>query len=160
MVRKNLPLLFSAFLCGLLFAVGLCLAGMTNPANIIAFLNLRGSWSPSLLFVMGGALMVCLFSFPLIQKQKGPLLDTRFHPPLKTRIDWALLTGSALFGIGWGLSGYCPGPLITSLGTLRHEIPELLVFFVTGLLCAQMLSRHTQKKQAVRNEDKGDSKPS
>jgi uncharacterized protein len=98
----------STFVAGLLFAIGLGLAGMTQPQKIISFLDVTGRWDPSLMFVMGGALAVHLISYRWITRRKSPLFDTSFHIPKRTDLDLKLIGGSALFGIGWGLSGYCP----------------------------------------------------
>jgi uncharacterized protein len=127
---KNLRLNVSSFIAGLLFAIGLGVAGMTQPQKIIAFLDITGSWNPSLMFVMGGALAVHLVSYRIITRRKSPLFDTSFHIPNRSEIDFKLIGGSSLFGIGWGLSGYCPGPAIVALaapGTLT------LAFFLSML---------------------------
>ncbi len=127
----------SAFLFGLLFALGLALARMTDPQRVIAFLDVGPHWSESLLFVMVGALMVTLTLFPLIMRRKKPILDRAFHLQNNRLIDRRLIIGSMLFGIGWGISGYCPGPLVVGLASFR-EIPWLcFTFFLVG----QWLSR-------------------
>jgi len=105
-----------AYLAGLIFGVGLALAGMVDPAKVIGFLDLFGTWDPSLAFVMGGAIMVHFVLFRLITKRASPLFDARFQLPTRTDLDPKLLGGAALFGIGWGLAGFCPGPALTSLG--------------------------------------------
>ena len=120
-----------AFLCGLLFAVGLVLSGMTLPAKIIGFLDIFGDWDPSLAFVMGGAVMVHLGFQQLFKNRKRPLFDTEFHLPARTEFDYKLFGGAAIFGVGWGLSGFCPGPAIVSLVTVA---PESLLFFVGMVL--------------------------
>ena len=107
----------SAFACGLIFAIGLGLAGMTQPAKVIGFLDLTGAWDPSLAFVMGGAVLVGLIAFPLILARRRPWLGGRFALPERNDIDAPLVAGAALFGMGWGLSGYCPGPALVSLVT-------------------------------------------
>jgi uncharacterized protein len=125
-IRMNI----SSFVAGLLFAAGLGIAGMTQPQKIISFLDITGRWDPSLMFVMGGALAVHLISYRLITRRKSPLFDNSFHIPNRTDIDFKLIGGSALFGIGWGLSGYCPGPAVVALtapGTL------IFAFFLSML---------------------------
>jgi len=103
--------------CGLLFGVGLWLSGMTSPAKVQGFLDVAGSWDPSLAFVMGAAVLTCAGLSWLARRRGVPVLDARF-PPLESRaIDGRLITGAAVFGIGWGLCGVCPGPAIVSLGT-------------------------------------------
>lgn len=127
---KGLQINVSSFIAGLLFAIGLGIAGMTQPQKIITFLDITGRWDPSLLFVMGGALAIHLVSYRLITRRKSPLFDTSFHISNRSDIDLKLIGGSALFGIGWGLSGYCPGPAVVALaapGTL------ILTFFLSML---------------------------
>lgn len=111
--KKN----FIAFFSGLLFATGLGISGMTQPQKVIAFLDLVGTWDPSLMFVMGGALMVHFISYRIIKKWRRPIVEESWHIPTTTKITKPLIFGSLLFGIGWGLSGFCPGPAIVSLGT-------------------------------------------
>lgn len=109
--------LFTAWLAGLIFAVGLGISQMTDPAKVIAFLDVSGAWDPSLAFVMGGAIGVHVFAARWMLRRKAPLLESSFHLPKTQRIDVSVLVGSALFGIGWGIAGYCPGPaLVASVG--------------------------------------------
>ena len=102
---------------GIVFGVGLGLSGMTQPRKVLGFLDVSGAWDPSLMFVMGGAILVHFALARWIRRRERPLLETRFHVPTTARIDSSLVVGSALFGIGWGLGGYCPGPAIVSLGS-------------------------------------------
>lgn len=102
---------------GLVFGIGLGLSGMTQPAKVIAFLDVFGAWDPSLMFVMMGAIAVHYGFGRWIRRRERPLLDTRFHLPTATRVDTNLIAGSAIFGIGWGLGGFCPGPAIVTLGS-------------------------------------------
>ncbi|MFW6050419.1 MAG: DUF6691 family protein [Myxococcota bacterium] len=113
------------FLSGALFATGLAVGGMTQPAKVVAFLDFFGSWDPSLAFVMGGAILAYFPLYRLITKRKTPLFAARFLIPERTDLDWRLLTGAAVFGVGWGLGGFCPGPGLTSAGGLA---PAGLVF--------------------------------
>jgi uncharacterized protein len=105
----------AAFFVGLIFAVGLVISGMTQPQKVIAFLDIFGNWDPSLIFVMGGAMGLHLITYRIVRKRSSPLLDVKWHVPTKTKITPQLVLGSILFGIGWGLAGYCPGPALTSL---------------------------------------------
>jgi uncharacterized membrane protein YedE/YeeE len=107
----------SAIGAGLLFGIGLGLSGMTQPAKVIGFLDVFGAWDPSLAFVMMGAIVVHFGLARWIRRRERPLLDTRFHLPTATRVDLQLVAGSAVFGIGWGLGGFCPGPAIVALGS-------------------------------------------
>lgn len=107
--------LIAAFFAGMIFALGLGLGGMTLPAKVIGFLDVTGRWDPTLLGVMGGAVVVTFFAYRSILRRPKPVLDDRFHIPTNRRLDGKLLWGAALFGIGWGLGGYCPGPALTAL---------------------------------------------
>jgi len=115
-----------SFIIGFIFSIGLTISGMINPNKVIAFLDIFGNWDFSLLFVMGGAVGVNLLLFPMIFKNK-PFLATYFSLPNKVTIDWKLIMGSIMFGIGWGLVGICPGPGIVNLVTLSLE-PIIFVF--------------------------------
>lgn len=128
-----------SFIVGFLFAVGLAVAGMTQPQKIIGFLN-PAEWDPSLLFVMLGAVGVHLISYPLIRKRSSPLLDTKWHVPTRKDVTPRLMIGSALFGIGWGLGGFCPGPGVASLttGDLRA------VLFVLSMIVGMFLFKKTE----------------
>lgn len=105
----------SAALAGLLFGVGLILAGMANPANVLGFLDLAGQWNPSLALVMGGALLVGVTAFPLAGKRHASLLGAPMRLPTARDIDRRLVLGGLAFGVGWGLAGFCPGPALVSL---------------------------------------------
>ena len=107
----------TALFAGVVFGVGLGLSGMTQPAKVIGFLDVFGAWDPSLVFVMGGAFVVHFVLSRWIRQRERPLLDVRFHLPPQARIDAKLVLGAAIFGVGWGLAGYCPGPAIVSLGS-------------------------------------------
>ena len=106
----------TALLAGLLFGLGLLISGMTRPDKVLGFLDLAGDWDASLAFVMGGAILVHAPLSRLILRRRSPLLDSIFHLPTRRDIDPRLLAGAALFGVGWGLSGYCPGPALVSAG--------------------------------------------
>jgi len=122
----------SAFGAGLLFGVGLWLSGMANPRKVLDFLDITGSWDPSLLLVMGGAVLVTAATFrPLIRKK-----DLKFD---KTAIDLPLVAGAAVFGIGWGIGGYCPGPAVTALSNLTLEPIVFVVAMIAGGLLAKIL---------------------
>ncbi|KAF0843351.1 hypothetical protein FNL37_0776 [Methylovorus glucosotrophus] len=107
--------LLTAFVSGLIFGLGLIISGMTNPAKVIGFLDIFGHWDPSLGLVMGGAILVGVFAFAYAKSRKTSLLGNTMQLPTSQEIDKKLLGGSLLFGIGWGLAGYCPGPAIASL---------------------------------------------
>lgn len=129
-----------AYLLGIIFGWGLVVAQMTNPRKIIAFLEIGPLWSESLIFVMGGALIVTLIAFRVILRQSRPILDESFHLPEQKRVGGRLLLGALLFGVGWGLSGYCPGPLVVGLVSLKPTPWICLSFFILGLWIARKLS--------------------
>jgi uncharacterized membrane protein YedE/YeeE len=125
--------LLSVFLCGLLFAIGLGISGMTDANKVIGFLNLAGSWDPSLGFVMAGAIGVHMPLIWWIRGRTKPVFGDLFHLPTRQDLDWKLMGGSALFGVGWGLGGFCPGPGVVSTVSL---LPSALVF--TGAMLGGM----------------------
>lgn len=132
----------SPLIVGFLFAIGLGISGMTQPEKIIGFLDFFGSWDPSLAFVMIGAVVFHFITYQLIRKRPTPLLDKNWYVPNKKEITPALIIGSALFGIGWGLGGFCPGPAITSLASF--EIRPFL--FVLSMLVGMYLFRKIDQK--------------
>jgi uncharacterized membrane protein YedE/YeeE len=101
--------------CGTLFGLGLAVSGMTDTNRVLAFLDIAGAWEPALLFVMGAAVAVTLLGFRFVLHQRRPFFAPDFYLPQTRRIDWRLLGGAALFGVGWGIYGYCPGPAISAL---------------------------------------------
>lgn len=110
---RNISLI--AFFSGLIFGIGLIIGGMTNPAKVLAFLDISGDWDPSLMFVMLGAIAIAFFAFRQAALQPTSLLGLPIHLPDTTRIDRKLVMGALLFGAGWGLAGFCPGPAIVAL---------------------------------------------
>jgi uncharacterized protein len=112
--------LFSSLLIGFLFGAGLVVSGMSNPANVLNFLDLAaisaGKWDARLMFVLGGAVAVTAVGFPLARRLRRPLLAEKFTWPTASAIDSPLVIGAVIFGIGWGLAGYCPGPAIANIG--------------------------------------------
>jgi uncharacterized protein len=132
--------LVSAFGCGLLFGVGLCISGMTDPANIIAFLDVSGRWSPNLAGVMLGAIAVHATWLRWTARRGAARANSSVLPASGKRVDGALVGGAALFGIGWGVSGYCPGPAIVALGS--GALGALL--FVTAMAAGMVLYQGTE----------------
>jgi hypothetical protein len=136
---------------GIVFGVGLGLSGMTEPAKVLGFLDVFGAWDPSLMFVMGGAILVHFVLGRLIRRRERPLLDARFHLPRATRLDKSLIVGSAVFGVGWGLGGYCPGPAIVSLGS--GSTPAIVFVGAMALgMAIQFLTRMPKSIRAVRED--------
>ena len=121
-----------ALLCGTLFGIGLSLSQMINPNKVLNFLDITGNWDPSLIFVMIGALVIAFISFNWILKRPAPLLAESFHISIKMSVDKALILGAAIFGIGWGMSGYCPGPAVAGLGMLSLESVIMVVAIFLG----------------------------
>ena len=139
--------LLMALLSGMLFGFGLALSGMTDIANVIGFLDLFGDWNPTLAFVMVGGILVSLpfFQFGL-GKIKAPLFADVFRLPTKTDIDGRLIGGAALFGIGWGLVGLCPGPAIASLAYLNIDILYFGVAMIVGMFVTDFVDRSLPAK--------------
>jgi uncharacterized membrane protein YedE/YeeE len=138
----------SAFFCGLIFAVGLGVAGMTRPGKVIGFLDVAGQWDPTLMFVMGGAVLLGLVTFSWVLKRQTPVLEERFILPEKTGVDPWLLSGAALFGLGWGLSGYCPGPALVSVVTGHVSVIVFVISMMVGLGFGQWLLAYWQHRRA------------
>lgn len=128
------------FLAGLLFGTGLIISGMANPAKILNFLDIFGSWDPSLAFVMAGAVAVTFVGYRLVLGWPKPIAAPRFQLPTRTDIDTRLVVGPAIFGIGWGLSGYCPGPALTALGLAAPGTLAFVPAMLLGMWTARALS--------------------
>lgn len=125
---------------GLLFGVGLIVSGMSNPAKVLNFLDLAGTFDPSLAFVMGGAVLVAFIGFRLVLSRERPLLAPRFQLPTRTDIDARLIVGPALFGIGWGLGGFCPGPAFTALSLAAPGTLAFVPAMLAGMWAARLLA--------------------
>lgn len=121
---------FGAWFAGFVFALGLGFAGMTQPQKVFGFLNVFGHWDPSLMFVMAGSILVHFFMYKIIRRRTAPLFSKQWHVSEKTKITPSLVIGSIIFGVGWGLGGYCPGPAVVALGSFQWR-PLL---FLGGLL--------------------------
>ena len=127
----------SALAAGLLFGLGLAVSQMVNPEKVLGFLDVAGNWDPSLALVMGGAVGAAMLAFRFVLKRKQPLFDGEFHLPRLTKVDLRLLVGSAIFGVGWGIGGYCPGPGIAALSAGSVEA----LVFVAGMALGSFLYR-------------------
>jgi uncharacterized membrane protein YedE/YeeE len=134
---KNL----AALLIGAIFGIGIAISGMANPAKVINFFDIAGTWDPSLLFVMGGALITAMIGYRIVfGTRSAPILEKGFSLPTRKDIDARLLAGSATFGIGWGIAGFCPGGAIPALG-LGH--PQTMIFMaamIAGIVVARFAS--------------------
>lgn len=148
MVKSNI----AAFFCGILFSIGLGISGMTQPHKVIGFLDILGEWDPSLAFVMGGAVISYLLLQLLIQSRfSKPMLGETFQIPTRMDLDRSLILGALLFGIGWGLGGYCPGPAITSLGSGSVNSVLFVVAMAMGMLLADRVISHILNHKALKN---------
>lgn len=124
---------------GLLFGVGLVISGMSDPAKVLNFLDLAGTFDPSFAFVMGGAVLVAFVGFRLVLRRPAPVRAERFHLPTRRDIDVRLITGPILFGIGWGLGGFCPGPAFTGLGLATSGALIFVPAMLAGMWAARRL---------------------
>lgn len=135
-----MPVLF-ALLCGLLFGLGLIVAGMADPAKVLAFLDIGGLWDPSLALVMAGAIAVALPGFALAKRRRRSWLDLPMQLPAARRLDRRLIGGSLLFGVGWGLAGICPGPALVLLGAGVGKGVVFVAAMLAGMLAFERLAR-------------------
>lgn len=145
---KNIIML----LTGVIFGVGLAMSGMTDTAKVIGFLNVFGNWVPDLAFVMGGAVIFTLLSFRFILKRNSPLLDSDFNLPTKQIVDRKLIGGAALFGIGWGVYGYCPGPALAALAYLQPVTVVFVLAMVAGMTMVHFIEQSAAKKAGSSNQ--------
>jgi len=135
--------LVMACLAGLLFGLGLSLGGMTQPAVVLGFLDIFGQWNPRLLFVMGGAVLTTAIGYRLVWGRVRPWFESEFKVPTARKLDGRLLLGAAVFGIGWGIAGYCPGPALASLGSGLMPVVILVAMMVLGWWLAAKLPART-----------------
>ncbi|MBE0701672.1 MAG: DUF6691 family protein [Mesorhizobium sp.] len=134
---------------GLLFGVGLLVSGMSDPAKVLNFLDLAGTWDPSLAFVMGGAVLVAFVGYRLVLARGEPIAGDRFHLPTRNDIDARILAGPALFGIGWGLGGFCPGPALTALGLGATGTLAFIPAMILGMWAARLLGEGSASPRTV-----------
>ena len=135
--------ILTSLIAGLIFGLGLVISGMMNPAKILNFLDLFGTFDPSLIFVMGGAVVVTFIGYRLVLGRARPLLADRFSLPTVKDVDVPLIAGSALFGLGWGLSGFCPGPALTALPLMQLGTLVFIPAMLAGLWIGQSLTKRT-----------------
>lgn len=131
----------SEFVVGLVFGLGLILAGMTDPGKVIGFLDLAGAWDPSLAFVMGGAIAVAVAAFALARKRTQNFLGGAMHLPSRSDVDQRLIVGSLVFGAGWGLAGFCPGPAIVSFAAGQPKALLFVLAMLVGMAIFEVLER-------------------
>lgn len=136
------------YLIGLVFGIGISVSGMANPAKVLNFFDVAGSWDPSLILVMGGALVVTFIGYRIVLARQAPLCETRFSLPTSRAIDRKLIGGSALFGVGWGITGFCPGGAIPALGTGTPAVFVFITAMIAGLLIGKLLLAMTSRPVA------------
>ena len=136
-MKKNLV----AFAGGIIFGLGLCISKMVDPHKIMGFLDVADNWDPSLLLVMLSALVIVSIGYRLALKREKPVLDKKFYLPTNNQLDIKLILGAILFGVGWGLIGYCPGPIVTSLGFLSVDIVLVFISMLVGMLTWTLLAK-------------------
>ena len=135
----------SSFVCGLVFAFGLGIGGMTQPAKVLGFLDVFGTWDPSLAFVMGGAVATHATLRRLVLRRAAPVFETRFSLPALTAVDARLLAGAALFGVGWGIAGFCPGPAVVATGAGARNAIVFTVAMLAGMFVQARLPGSVQR---------------
>lgn len=133
----------AAFIVGFIFALGLGLSGMTQPQKVVGFLDIFGNWDPTLAFVMVGAIIVHLIAYRVIVRRPRPLWSDKWHIPTRKEITPSLVMGSFLFGIGWGLAGYCPGPALTSIASFQMKPLIFVLSMVLGMYFFRFLKLKT-----------------
>lgn len=137
----------AALMVGFVFAIGLGLSGMTQPGKVVGFLDLFGAWDPSLLFVMAGAVMVHFVTYRLIRKRSSPLFSAEWHVPTKKDVTPALVAGSFLFGVGWALAGYCPGPAVTSLASFGGRPAIFVASMLVGMVAFKQFDKFAKLRK-------------
>jgi uncharacterized protein len=135
-----------SFVVGFVFAIGLGISGMTQPAKVVGFLDVFGHWDPSLMFVMMGAIAVHAVSYRLIRRRSTPLLTTEWQVPGGREITRPLLLGAFIFGVGWGLGGYCPGPAVTALASMTAKPVYFVVSMIVGMLLHRAYRRMSPRE--------------
>ena len=133
-----MKLVFS-LITGLVFGIGLAVSGMMNPAKVLNFFDIAGTWDPSLAFVMGGAVIVVFFGYRLVWKRSKPQYAETFDVPASDPIDKRLIGGSALFGIGWAIAGFCPGPAVAALGTGNWQVAVFVATAIGGMMLRRLI---------------------
>ncbi len=151
MIKNSILHRVSEFLVGLLFGLGLILSGMTDPGKVTGFLDLFGLWDPSLALVMGGAIAVGFFAFTLAKKRTTNFLGGMLRLPAKNQIDKPLIIGSLLFGAGWGLAGFCPGPALVSMASGQPKAFIFVLAMLAGMVGFELMDRfiHAPRKAAL-----------
>jgi uncharacterized membrane protein YedE/YeeE len=136
--------LIITYLIGLIFGTGIAISGMANPAKVLNFFDIAGSWDPSLIFVMGGGLITTFIGYRIVFGRSAPIFEGKFSLPTNRQIDARLIGGSAVFGIGWGIAGFCPGGALPALGTGRWEVFAFTAALIAGIFLAKAIQSVTK----------------
>ena len=147
--------LLTAFLSGLVFGLGLIVSGMANPAKVLGFLDLAGAWDPSLALVMAGAIGVGVFAFRVAHNRMETMLGVEMKLPKFTHIDKRLVMGSVLFGVGWGIGGFCPGPGIVAMGAGETKALLFVISMIAGMVLFEWLEKRAAAARAVAATEPG-----
>lgn len=139
--------ILTALFIGLVFGLGISLSGMANPAKVLNFFDVAGTWDPSLAFVMGGALIVTFLGYRMVLPRPAPILADRFQLPTNSAIDRRLLVGSAIFGVGWGIAGFCPGGAIPALGTGKVDVFVFVAAMLAGIFATRQVIKANEKSK-------------
>jgi uncharacterized membrane protein YedE/YeeE len=137
------------YLIGVVFGVGIAISGMANPAKVLNFFDIAGTWDPSLIFVMGGALVTTFIGYKLVFGREAPVFEPNFNLPTSRSIDAKLVGGSAVFGIGWGIAGFCPGGALPALGTGRWEVFAFTAAMIAGIFLARFIQSNVGRRGAA-----------
>ncbi|MDW3223827.1 MAG: DUF6691 family protein [Paracoccaceae bacterium] len=141
--------LILSYVVGLIFGVGISISGMANPAKVLNFFDIAGTWDPSLAFVMGGALAVTALGYHFILQRPAPILANGFHLPTRRDLDLPLIGGSAVFGVGWGIAGFCPGGALPAIGTGRSEVLIFVAALIAGIFAAKFIQSHRPARRTA-----------
>lgn len=146
--------LIVSLVTGIIFGLGLALSQMIDPAKVVNFLDVFGTWDPSLAFVMIGALAVNIVAYFITSKRKQPVLKSEvFHKTTKTKLDKKLMIGAALFGVGWGIAGYCPGPVLTSLSFGNESVWIMLMAYTIGTFATKVIQHQVVVRRAIAKDE-------
>lgn len=141
--------LLTTYLIGLVFGLGIVISGMVNPAKVLNFFDIAGTWDPSLAFVLGGAVLTTFIGYKFVLKRQTPIFEGKFSLPTKTDLDGKLIGGSAIFGIGWGIAGFCPGGALPALGTGMLPVVMFVIALIVGMVLARRLEPFLESRASA-----------
>ncbi len=142
--------LILSYLIGLIFGAGIAISGMANPAKVLNFFDVAGAWDPSLAFVMGGAVVVTFLGYRFVLRRPAPMLSQKFELPTRRDLDLPLIGGAAIFGVGWGIAGFCPGGALPALGTGQSEVFIFVAALLGGIIIARQLQTFIANRAPAR----------